>query len=108
VDDEPAVLAALQIRMRKYLAGCDVSWTTSGEAALQEFKMRPFDVVVTDLRMPGMDGVSLLRAVKRASPAARRIVLSGHDLSGPFDLADCVLHKPCPPEVLRDAVLGAA
>jgi hypothetical protein len=48
----------------------------------------------------------LLREIKRTAPNARRIVLSGYELGDPFDLADCVLHKPCPPEVLRDAVLG--
>jgi CheY-like chemotaxis protein len=107
VDDEPAVLEALQHRMRKYLVGCEAVWATSGQVALAEFRARPFDVVVTDLRMPGMDGATLLRQVMQSAPGTRRIVLSGYDLTDPAGVADYVLHKPCPTEMLRDAVWGA-
>jgi len=108
VDDEPALLQALQLRMRKYLVGCEVVWATSGEVALTEFRARPFDVVVSDLRMPGMDGATLLRQVKKTSPSTRRIVLSGYELTDSTGVADCVLQKPCSAKVLRDAVLGAS
>jgi CheY-like chemotaxis protein len=108
VDDEPAVLQGLQRRMRKYLVGCEAVWSTSGQDALTEFRARPFDVIVTDLRMPDMDGATLLRRVKESSPWTRRIVLSGYDLTDSAGVADAVLHKPCPTEVLRDAVWGAS
>ena len=108
VDDEPAVLQALQHRMRKYLVGCEAIWATSGQVALAEFRAHPFDVVVSDLRMPGMDGVTLLRKIKDSAPAARRIVLSGYELPDSAGVADCILHKPCPMEILRDAVWGAS
>ena len=107
VDDEPAVLQALQQRMRKYLVGCEAIWATSGQVALAEFQAHPFDVVVSDLRMPGMDGVTLLRQIKESAPAARRIVLSGYELPNSAGVADCILHKPCPTEILCDAVWGA-
>lgn len=107
VDDEPALLQALQKRMRKYLVGCEALWATSGQVALAEFRAHPFDVVVSDLRMPGMDGVTLLRQIKESAPAARRIVLSGYELPDSAGVADCILHKPCPAEILRDAVWGA-
>jgi len=92
--------------MRKHLVGCEAIWATSGQVALAEFRAHPFDVVVSDLRMPGMDGVALLRQIKEAAPTARRIVLSGYELPDSAGVADCVLHKPCPTEILREAVWG--
>ena len=50
----------------------------SAEEALRELACRPADVVVTDLRMPGMDGVTLLQEVSRIAEATVRIVLSGY------------------------------
>ena len=108
VDDEPETLLGLQRRLRKQLAGCEAVWVTSGEVALAEFKSRPFDVVVADLKMPGMDGLMLLKAVKESEPKARRIVLSGYDLSPATDIADCLLQKPCSVEKLCEAVLHVA
>jgi CheY-like chemotaxis protein len=108
VDDEPETLLSLQRRLRKQLAGCEAVWVTSGEVALAEFKSRPFDVVVADLKMPGMDGLMLLKSVKESEPKARRIVLSGCDLSPATDIADCLLQKPCPVEKLCEAVMHVA
>jgi CheY-like chemotaxis protein len=106
VDDEPSVLAGLQDRMRKDLRQHETVWVTSGEVALSESQARPFDVVVTDLRMPGMDGLSLLRNIKNQSPQSKRIMLTGFDAPEARDIADVVLHKPCPPNSLRVEVLG--
>jgi YesN/AraC family two-component response regulator len=107
VDDEPATLFGLQLRLRNRLRGCEAVWVTSGEVALAEFKSRPFDVVVADLKMPGMDGLMLLQAVKESKPKARRIVLSGCDLSPATGVADYLLAKPCPVDKLCEAVLHA-
>jgi len=108
VDDEPAVLSGLQHRLRRYLGNCETVWVTSGEVALSESQARPFDVVVTDLRMPGMDGVALLQAVKNYAPQSKRIVLSGCDARAANEIADVVLRKPCPLELLRTEVFGPA
>jgi CheY-like chemotaxis protein len=108
VDDDPAALFGLQLRLRNRLKGCEVVWVTSGEVALAEFKSRPFDVVVSDLKMPGMDGLMLLTAVKQSEPKARRIVLSGCDLSPAAGVADYLLAKPCPVEKLCEAVMHVA
>lgn len=106
VDDEPAVLSALQHRLRKYLANYETVWVTSGEVALAESRARPFEVVVADLRMPGMDGLALLRAVRDHAPRSKRVVLSGADTHATRGVADVVLHKPCSLELLRTEVLG--
>jgi CheY-like chemotaxis protein len=52
--------------------------TKAGEAALQALEAKPFDIVVTDMRMPGMDGATLLTKVREISPITVRIILSGH------------------------------
>jgi CheY-like chemotaxis protein len=106
VDDEPSVLSGLQHRLHKYLSGHETVWVTSGEVALSESKARAFDVVVTDLCMPGMDGLTLLRKLKDEAPQSKRVVLSGCDLHAAKDVADIVLHKPCPLDLLRTEVLG--
>lgn len=107
VDDEPAVLSGLQHRLRKYLTHFETVWVTSGEVALSENNARPFDVVVADLRMPGMDGLTLLRAIRAESPQSKRIVLSGCDTHVAKEIADVVLHKPCSVDALRLEVFGA-
>jgi len=107
VDDEPSVLSGLQHRLRKYLTNFETVWVTSGEVALSESKARPFDVIVADLRMPGMDGLALLRAIRAESPRSKRIVLSGCDTHVAKEVADVVLHKPCPIDSLRLEVIGA-
>lgn len=67
----------------------------------------PFTVIVSDLKMPGMDGIELLSRVSRANPDTVRILLTGHaDLQAAMDAANLgyvyrFLTKPCPPELLR-------
>lgn len=77
VDDEPEILAGL----RRLLYDLDDSWTaefvTSGTEALALMAQSPFDVVVSDMRMPGMDGVGFLEQVQRRHPKTIRMVLSG-------------------------------
>ncbi|MFH0886645.1 MAG: response regulator [bacterium] len=62
VDDEPSVIESLNmiLETRNY----DVAIAKSGEEAMQEVKKGDIGIVLTDLRMPGMDGVELLRQIK--------------------------------------------
>jgi HD-like signal output (HDOD) protein len=64
--------------LRKQRNVWDMSFVASGKAALEEFAASPFDVVVSDMRMPGMDGAELLTRIRDLYPQAARIVLSGH------------------------------
>ena len=107
VDDEPHLLGGLR-RMLRTQRDWECAFVESGPAALDLFAVEPFDVVVTDMRMPGMDGARLLTEVQRRYPAAVRIVLSGQsDLEallrsvGP---AHQHLSKPCDSDVLIAAV----
>jgi len=77
VDDEPRVLEGLENMLFDQLDAWEMAFVTSGRAALAACDRQPFDVVVTDMRMPGMDGAALLAEVRQRWPETVRIVLSG-------------------------------
>ncbi len=108
VDDEPLVLGGLRDLLRRQRAHWDMTFALGGAAALDELSRATFDVVVSDMRMPGIDGVTLLRHVKELQPAAARIILSGHAdrdaVFGALHVAHQFLSKPCETLVLRDTV----
>jgi sigma-B regulation protein RsbU (phosphoserine phosphatase) len=74
VDDEPNVLRALNRLFRDY----DVSAVDSAEEALRVAREKLFDVVISDYRMPGMDGVTLLCKFKAIQPNAVRLILTSY------------------------------
>ena len=76
VDDEEEFLSTLMKRMDK--RGVIVSGVTSGEAALEWLEQNDADVVVLDVKMPGMDGIQTLRKIKDLKPLQEVIMLSGH------------------------------
>lgn len=76
VDDEPDILDVVT-RFIEAL-DCDVTMCASGEAALAELEKNPHDIVVSDIRMRGMDGVELLRRVKEKWPGIEFIIVSGN------------------------------
>lgn len=78
VDDEPPILSLLDAATEPMRNEWDVRFAESGQAALAEMKKNPFDVVVSDMRMPGMDGITLLHEVYKMSPRSVRIILSGY------------------------------
>jgi HD-like signal output (HDOD) protein/CheY-like chemotaxis protein len=108
VDDEPSILEGFQNLLYKDRKRWDLVFAPGGDAALEAIASMPFDVVVTDLQMPGMDGASLLEQVKQRSPATARIMLSGHAERGVIVRALPTLHqliaKPCTVDVLRAAI----
>jgi type II secretory ATPase GspE/PulE/Tfp pilus assembly ATPase PilB-like protein/DNA-binding response OmpR family regulator len=76
VDDEPGVLAALKrvFRQQDYEIEC----AGTGAEALALLARQPFHLVMTDFRMPGMDGATLLRQVRQHHPQALRLMLTAH------------------------------
>ncbi|HUB09796.1 MAG TPA: response regulator [Myxococcales bacterium] len=76
VDDEPQVARALGRLLRR--SGFEVEMAASGEEALAKIGAFVPDVVISDFRMPGMDGAQLLAEVKKRLPLALRLILSGH------------------------------
>lgn len=76
VDDETDFLETMLKRMAR--RGLNVAGSESGEEALSRIKGKAFDVVVLDVRMPGMDGIDTLREIKRLRPLVEVIMLTGH------------------------------
>jgi HD-like signal output (HDOD) protein/ActR/RegA family two-component response regulator len=111
VDDEPRVLEGLRRLLRVYRHEWEMVFVQGGEAALSELEASPFDVVVSDMRMPGMDGLALLGRVQERFPDVLRIVLSGHtDQEAALravPIAHQFLSKPTDPEALK-AVINRA
>jgi HD-like signal output (HDOD) protein/CheY-like chemotaxis protein len=108
VDDEPGILEGLQRMLRPQRQEWEMAFASDGEAALALMEASPFDVVVSDMRMPGIDGATLLRRVREEYPQVVRIVLSGDtELSAALQvvpIAHQFLAKPCDAEMLRVAV----
>ena len=108
VDDDASVLDAFKNILRKRRNEWDMVFVVGGLAALAELEKGPFDVVVTDMRMPGMDGAALLTRVRDAFPATARIVLSGQSDRDAIVRALPVTHqfinKPCDAATLRNVV----
>ena len=75
VDDEPSICELLEISFRK--EGHKVEVATNGEAAKRLLASRIFDIVVSDICMPDMDGVELLRYCKEVSPSTTFILVTG-------------------------------
>ncbi|GAB4181722.1 MAG: response regulator [Rhodocyclaceae bacterium] len=76
VDDEPGILAAL--RRLFHPQGYRVRTAEGAAAALEALADEPADVVISDMRMPGMDGAALLGEVRARWPGTQRILLTGH------------------------------
>lgn len=76
VDDEPAHMTALYHTLED--TGYDVTAFPSPQQALEELHNRSFDLVLTDLQMPGMDGISFLRATQELDPHLVGVVMTGH------------------------------
>ena len=108
VDDEGEILDGLRRMLRDMRGEWKMEFAKSGQEALEIMAKRPFDVIVSDMRMPGMDGAQLLAEVKKSYPNVVRIVLSGHSkqemIFKSVGTAHQYLAKPCDPEVLKKTV----
>ena len=107
VDDDKNLLDALA-RGLKGVSSFQATFATSGQDALALLEGNTFDVIVTDMKMSGMDGVALLVKIKEKHPSLVRIVPSGHAEfeSGLRALAIShqYLQKPCPTEKLVEVI----
>jgi HD-like signal output (HDOD) protein len=109
VDDEPNVLQGFRRMFHNMRAKWKIDCANSAEEALSLLAASRFDVVISDIRMPGMDGGALLSEVATRYPHIIRIVLSGQ--ADEESILRCAgkthvfLTKPCEPEILKAALV---
>jgi putative nucleotidyltransferase with HDIG domain len=108
VDDERPVLDGLRSRLHRLHVKWEMEFVESGALAIAKMQEHSFDVIVTDLRMPAMDGAELLECVSVRWPQTIRIVLSGYAELGQtvrlVPLAHQYLSKPCQPQQLENVI----
>jgi CheY-like chemotaxis protein len=113
IDDVPAVLISLRIVLQG--SGHQVTAVGDGDRGLDLLRTQGFDVVITDIWMPGSSGTTVISEGRRLSPRARFIAITGGDPNGPANSArlpdsdfgaDCVLLKPFEKSELLAAVAG--
>jgi CheY-like chemotaxis protein len=75
IDDDPGVLGILRRILEE--AGHSVTDAPDGEVALRHYEGKPADLVVTDIFMPGMDGIEFLVHIRKTFPEARVLAMSG-------------------------------
>ena len=108
VDDEPKVLSGLRRTLHSRHGRWNMKFAEGAATALEMMAEQPVDVIVSDFRMPGLDGGQLLAEVRRRHPDTARLILSGQtaeeDMIRVVALAHQFLSKPCGPEELMAAV----
>jgi len=105
VDDEPNILDGLRRMLRSLRAEFDMYFAASGREALELMAQDRIDVVISDMRMPGMGGAQLLETIQKEHPHTIRIMLTGQADEASILRTVGVVHqflaKPCDPEKLK-------
>src|SRR2546425_2023259 len=78
VDDDPALLQALPEALRIRMSDVTVDTADSAAAALDRIALRDYDAIVTDIKMPGMDGFALLSEIRARRPDTPTLMITGH------------------------------
>jgi DNA-binding NtrC family response regulator len=108
VDDDRNMLESLQRMLRRQRDEWDMQYAISPAEALKIMGTKPIDLIVTDMRMPEMDGTKLLGEVMKRHPEVIRMVFSGQaDLNltmRAVGVAHQFISKPCDPETLKSIV----
>jgi len=111
VDDEVLVLQGLKRSLHSMRAQWDMTFVESGEAALEALAHEHYDAIITDMRMPFMDGAQLLETVKEKYPEVVRMVLSGQanreTVLRSLGPAHQYVSKPCDPQDLKSRLAQA-
>ena len=108
VDDDSHVLDGYRRLFRTQRTSWDMTFCDNGTQALELLRSQPFDVLVTDMQMPGMNGAELMAQAVDVAPGVARIVVTGFasmtSSAEASDLAHQLLNKPCDAETLKEAI----
>lgn len=110
IDDDPSLRELTRLILRK--AGYETDGATDGLNGLKQLGQQTYDHVITDMLMPGMEGLELLLECRRLYPGQRFLAISGGIVRGAFDALPAAqalgaletLSKPFTPEQLLEAV----
>jgi DNA-binding NtrC family response regulator len=78
IDDDPALLRALPQALQLRIEGVIVDTAESAAAALEHIDVRDYDAIITDIKMPGVDGMGLLAEIRTRRPDTPTIMITGH------------------------------
>jgi putative nucleotidyltransferase with HDIG domain len=108
VDDELNLLQGMRRSLHAMRSDWNMDFALSGAEALTMLKTAPADVIVSDMRMPGMDGWQLLTEVKKLYPQTVRLILSGDaeasSIMRAVGMAHQYLAKPCDSTAIKNAI----
>lgn len=111
VDDEPRIIHGLKRMLRSFRKEWEMKFAFSGAEALEILEMYDVDVVISDMRMPGMDGAELLEKVMERHPNVVRIILSGQSnkemILKSVKPAHQFLSKPCDADTIKNTIQKA-
>jgi HD-like signal output (HDOD) protein/CheY-like chemotaxis protein len=111
VDDMRTILMSLERLLRKHQDEWDMSFANSGSQALEMLEKESFDIIISDVVMPKMNGIELLEIVKQRYPSMIRFVLSGHadhqTLIKSVGTTHQFMAKPCDRNILIAAISRA-
>ena len=111
VDDDKNVLNGLKRMLRPLRKKISMTFVENAREALEVMEKKRFDVIISDMRMPGMSGAELLHEVKRLYPETMRIILTGQSSEDAtmqtIGITHQFLDKPCEPERLKNIILRA-
>jgi DNA-binding NtrC family response regulator len=110
VDDEEVVRRSFARILDQM--DCDAQSAADGEQALHAMEQRPFDVVLLDIRLPGVQGLEVLKAIKQRWPASEVVIITGYptveSAKQALQLGACnYLAKPAEPDEVIDAARSA-
>ena len=110
VDDEQRFLESMEKLLKR--KGYDVQTAASGEECLEKVEREAFDVVILDVKMPGIDGVETLKRIKSMRPLMEVVMLTGHGtvenaVEGMRNGAYNYLLKPCDIDSLESTMNAA-
>jgi PAS domain S-box-containing protein len=110
IDDEPDILRVLSMSLKA--DGYDVVSAQNGSEGVAAFEKEKPDIVITDIKMPGMDGIEVLKKVKVLNPDAEVIIITGHgDIENAIEAlkhgASDFINKPVRDEALAIALIRA-
>lgn len=108
VDDEPDVREAVASLFETFLQDVTVHQASSGGEGLRLLRNEPVDVIVSDFKMPGMDGVQFLTQAEKIRPGLPRVLVTAFDREAGLSLGAQVgipiIHKPFEPGQLLSAI----